>query len=378
MGFSTKPYSTMYSSMPTASFSTGDPISASSPVHISYTSVLASDGKTILGTDIYTYNAATLSTSYMETVVPPASLSSDTNDLSTAGDPASTAVAATSPPETALATTTVRAKPPKPARASTQPVLGVVFLHPYPPLGGNKADPVVRFFASKLVCHLRSSVVVYAFNFRGVTTRTSWTSLTEQTDTLSVCRALIDTYSNVKIILFAGYSYGALVASKTLTEMLIDEAGVRIAYLLLSPPLWPASIALSFGFRAKASEPQLWKLVGKIAQEEQHVISADPGPSTRVLVVYGDKDRFTRKSKYEKWQADQSAKIVEECERLDFRRSESSTPTATPVTSKSDLTPDSLFQFLEIPGATHFWTPEQLAGIWENPVVRNFIDNLVA
>ncbi|KAK9377125.1 uncharacterized protein V1513DRAFT_437392 [Lipomyces chichibuensis] len=284
-----------------------------SKVHVNYTSVPAASSNVILGTDIYTYDDGPAS--YTETAIPSTSTSS--------------------------------AAP----RRKIKPSLGVVIAHPYPPLGGSKADRVVRFLANKFVERLKSAVVVYAFNFRGVTTRTSWTSSKEQADIVAVASSLLDSYSSVKSLLFTGYSYGAIVCAKADLDSLRQTSGVNIMYWLLSPPLWPISAALTLGIRSSNSEPQLAKLT-----DAYHDDSIDG----KVLVSYGTKDIFTRSHKYEKW-------VDQQLEKVKQRHPEFAAPGS----------PGSPIKFVEIHEGPHFLSPNHMEELWNNPTTLDFVDSLV-
>ncbi|KAI0108975.1 Alpha/Beta hydrolase protein [Nemania sp. FL0031] len=112
-----------------------------------------------------------------------------------------------------------------------------VVAHPYAPLGGSFDDPVVDVAAGTL---LQLGFLVATFNFRGAASsegRTSWTSKPEQADYVSVVGFLayyvhyldasksvhIHTHADSRsdsgnrnrlpIMLFGGYSYGAMVTT---------------------------------------------------------------------------------------------------------------------------------------------------------------------
>ncbi|KAJ8102763.1 hypothetical protein POJ06DRAFT_245567 [Lipomyces tetrasporus] len=284
-----------------------------SKVHVNYTSVPAASSNVILGTDIYTYEGG--SATYSETALP------------------STSITSAAP------------------RRRIKPSLGVVLAHPYPPLGGSKSDRVVRFLAHKLVQKLRTEVVVYAFNFRGVTTRTSWTSRKEQADVVAVASSLLDSFSSVKTLLFTGYSYGAIICAKADLDSLRESSGVNITYWLLSPPLWPISGALTLGLRSTNSDPQLAKLTN--AYQKGSVDS-------KILVSYGTKDTFTRSHKYEKW-ANQQLELIKQ------RHPEFPPPDS----------PDSPVKFVEIQEGSHFLNLNHMEELWTNQTTVDFINSLV-
>ncbi|KAK9369068.1 hypothetical protein V1509DRAFT_504671 [Lipomyces kononenkoae] len=224
-----------------------------STVHVSSTSIPAPSSDVVLGTDIYTYE--NVAASYRETAMPSIGVSSAA-----------------------------------PSQKRFKPSLGVVIAHPYPPLGGSKADSVVRFLANKFVEKLKTAVVVYAFNFRGVTTTTSWTSRKEQTDIVAVASSLLNSFSSVKSLLVTGYSYGAIVCAKADLDSIRQSSGVNIAYWLLSPPLWPVSAALTLGIRPSSSEPQLTKLT----ETYRKVIGMRNGPSSSLRISTNNILNFPR------------------------------------------------------------------------------------
>ncbi|KAI1798837.1 Alpha/Beta hydrolase protein [Daldinia bambusicola] len=118
--------------------------------------------------------------------------------------------------------------PPHSPSYSSWPRHAAVVAHPYAPLGGSYDDPIVHLVTSILL-HL--GFVVATFNFRGASTssgRTSWTSKPERADYMSVAGFLVyymhylttpqnharsseEDNNSTPILLFAGYSYGAMV-----------------------------------------------------------------------------------------------------------------------------------------------------------------------
>ncbi|CAK7273190.1 hypothetical protein SEPCBS119000_005523 [Sporothrix epigloea] len=109
-----------------------------------------------------------------------------------------------------------------------------IVAHPYAPMGGSYNDPVVRMVAQTLL-QSPSEFVVATFNFRGAGRkpqgRTSWTAKPETGDYMTVAGFLcyfchfLDPYGEKETVrpsgratqpptlLFAGYSYGAMVTS---------------------------------------------------------------------------------------------------------------------------------------------------------------------
>ncbi|KAI1152295.1 Alpha/Beta hydrolase protein [Nemania diffusa] len=105
-----------------------------------------------------------------------------------------------------------------------------VVAHPYAPLGGCFDDPIVDIAAGTL---LQLGFLVATFNFRGAASsegRTSWTSKPEQADYVSIVGFLAyyvhhldpppppaappENGNQRPVMLFAGYSYGAMVAAR--------------------------------------------------------------------------------------------------------------------------------------------------------------------
>ncbi|KAK9379209.1 Alpha/Beta hydrolase protein [Kockiozyma suomiensis] len=322
-------------------------------VHVTYTSVPVPNSTVILGTDIYTYQPTSSSmASYTESALPRKTISS-TDSKDTAGQ-----IAEQQMPSSGGASN---------PWGNVKPTLGVVIAHPYPPLGGSKADGVVRYLANRFISALGSAVVVYAFNFRGVTTRTSWTSKTEQQDMLSVADAMITAYSSsIRTVLLVGYSYGALIASKVAvdsSEMLGQE--VDVALWLISPPLWPACGVLTLSLRARDSEPQFYKFVGKVKLRQVATLpaaAANASPDGRVLVVYGTSDSFTRTGRFQKWIKVQYTRISEEFPGFDANASTSGN--------------DSMVSVVEVDGGSHFWKQEDLDMIWDNDTVQRFLSKV--
>ncbi|KAI1465338.1 Alpha/Beta hydrolase protein [Daldinia caldariorum] len=167
-----------------------------------------------------------------------------------------------------------------------------VVAHPYAPLGGSYDDPVVHLVASTL---LDLGFVVATFNFRGASSssgRTSWTSKPERADYMSVtgflvyymhyltapqnhARSIEEDNNSPPILLFAGYSYGAMV---TLQLPPIDS--------FLSHFASPATHTAFADIRLRAQH----------LAEEQSTMSADPASPRKSLGMRfgGDEDLSPR------------------------------------------------------------------------------------
>ncbi|KAJ3358720.1 hypothetical protein HDU91_005143 [Kappamyces sp. JEL0680] len=119
---------------------------------------------------------------------------------------------------------------PKPAE-----ILALV-LHPYPPLGGNKDNHVVRF-----VCNLLNEsfgIASLALNMRGAGAsqgRCSWTGSTETNDIVQVCvwvrEMLQKDFGWVRPrLLLVGYSYGSIIGLNAAPEMEDLVGVISISY----------------------------------------------------------------------------------------------------------------------------------------------------
>lgn len=115
-----------------------------------------------------------------------------------------------------------------------------IVAHPYAPMGGSYNDPIVKMVTQTLLSSPSSSFVVATFNFRGAGRkpqgRTSWTAKPETGDYMTIAGFLyyfahfLDPYGDKELarvgptsappptppsptLLFAGYSYGAMVTT---------------------------------------------------------------------------------------------------------------------------------------------------------------------
>ncbi|KAK9452645.1 Alpha/Beta hydrolase protein [Dipodascopsis uninucleata] len=220
-----------------------------------------------------------------------------------------------------------------------EPKVGAVFAHPYPPLGGSKADNVIKYLASSFAAECCG--VAYTFNFRGVVSRTSWSSKKEQADMITVTQNLLNNYPTVKTVMLGGYSYGALIAAKLDISLL--PRSVAVCYFLLSPPLWPISSILTMSL-SKKSEPNFTdNFKDKISEKE-----TTSSMNGRVLLVYGTKDIFTRPSRYQSW-----------------ARQHQNSDCGGKLT------------VVEIPDGPHFWSRQDIESVWENNEVCSFFNSLV-
>ncbi|KAH7928261.1 alpha/beta-hydrolase [Leucogyrophana mollusca] len=194
-----------------------------------------------------------------------------------------------------------------------------VCLHPWSWLGGNMHDPVIHLVVRLL--QKKNYHVVY-YNSRGVGKSTGMASLTgrPEADDLKalVNQTLeemphIDSVTIIATRTFQGYSYGALIAS--LQPVLSPP--IKTSHVLLSYPLSPRGLLTLFNTKTYASA------ISALLRE----------PTSNLLIVFGENDEFTSKSKYDAW-----AKLLKEQE-----------------PGKAAL------EIVSIPGASHFWraTEEQ-------------------
>ncbi|KAL7321464.1 hypothetical protein PS15m_001228 [Mucor circinelloides] len=162
-------------------------------------------------------------------------------------------------------------------RTEQQQAPGIIIAHPYGPLGGSMNNNVVialqQYFKSK-------GYVTICMNFRGCGKskgRTSWTAMPEREDYMSVVDyALNDNalqeYPRIHKLILCGYSFGAMIANT------VDCASVPCAYLLISLPLgvmWALATTKASFFKKP--------------------------PHDKTLCVYGDRDQFTRSSRFKDW-----------------------------------------------------------------------------
>ncbi|KAK9463883.1 Alpha/Beta hydrolase protein [Lipomyces oligophaga] len=379
----------------------------------------------VIATDIYTY--ASMPTGGSRSAYAPTArpLSSAVDAVTTSGSSSSSTPASPAPP-TAM-----------PSSGADGPTLGIVIAHPYPPLGGSKSDAVVRTLARLFIETYGPMVVVYAFNFRGVTTRTSWTSRSEQQDMFTVVSHMLDAYaSSLDTVLLAGYSYGGLVAGKVAAEHASELArrDIYLSLFMLSPPFWPTAAALTFGFRARDVEPQIAQFAADayirtrkpsaafLSTEESRASNdrdsesslaesnlrtdeelqrnrrakahqSRPFSDGKILLIYGTNDSFTRVRRYEKWTAAQRCKFVDVM--LE------SWPNDDPANIQEDLgteyndkqgykltdeekrrinetMSESMIQTVQVDEGSHFWKPDEIKkDVWGNRIVRQFVDRLL-
>ncbi|KIJ66747.1 hypothetical protein HYDPIDRAFT_128047 [Hydnomerulius pinastri MD-312] len=154
-------------------------------------------------------------------------------------------------------------------------------LHPWSWLGGSMNDPTVQNIVRKLQDN--DFYVVY-YNSRGVGKSTGWPSLNGKAEGNDL-KALVDQFlqgkPQINSVTFIGYSHGSLIA--TLHPVLPSH--IKTSYILLSYPLSPRGLLTMFNTKTYSSA--LTSLL------------CDPG--VNMLVIYGEQDDFTSKSKYDAW-----------------------------------------------------------------------------
>jgi len=151
---------------------------------------------------------------------------------------------------------------------------------------------------------------VIRYNSRGVGNSTGWPSLTgkaEGEDLKAVVQEFLAGKPEIDSLTIIGYSHGSLIAS--LHPVL--NPNVKTSHILLSYPLSPRGLLTMFhaGMYASALRDLLCN------------------PEARLLLIYGDKDEFTSKSKYDDW--------VDSCRRMDGLKAE--------------------LDVVRVAGANHFW-----------------------
>ncbi|KAH7884613.1 Alpha/Beta hydrolase protein [Phlebopus sp. FC_14] len=167
---------------------------------------------------------------------------------------------------------------PKPERNSTK----VAFcLHPWSWLGGNMDDPTVQTIVRLLSDH---DFYTVSYNSRGVGNSTGWPSFTgelEGKDLQALVQRFLEERQEIKSVTFIGYSHGSLVA--TLHPALPSH--IKTSYVLLSYPLSPRGLLTMFHTSTYLSALRSLLLEASVS----------------MLIIYGDKDDFTSKAKYDAW-----------------------------------------------------------------------------
>ncbi|KAK9472560.1 Alpha/Beta hydrolase protein [Dipodascopsis tothii] len=199
------------------------------------------------------------------------------------------------------------------ARKDSLRTVKAVVSHPYAALGGSKNDPVVKFCARKMAA---LGIESWTYNYRGATEfysgHTSWTGAAEQADLRSIVEAVVAGEPALRRLIVVGYSYGALVSAAVVQAERgpeprhnartgaarpgLDERerAVDVAYVLISPPLFPVSFFIQLGLGRR--EPEIALTRGFVGDR---IVARN----RRLLVVVGDQDEFTSAAKYDRWEA---------------------------------------------------------------------------
>lgn len=125
---------------------------------------------------------------------------------------------------------------------------------------------------------------VIRYNSRGVGKSSGWPSLTgkaEGEDLKALVHKFLAEKPEIDSLTVIGYSYGSLIAS--LHPVLNPK--VKTSHIVLSYPISPRGLLTMFhtGMYSSALHDTL------------------RNPDARLLLIYGDKDEFTSKSKYDEW-----------------------------------------------------------------------------
>ncbi|KAJ1989641.1 hypothetical protein GGI25_004606 [Coemansia spiralis] len=220
----------------------------------------------------------------------------------------------------------------------------VVFVHPYPPLGGQFRNNVIHELRARLDGRVAVSV---AFNLRGAGRsegKTSWTGCAEHEDLCSVLDMLrtrhlplhpahhsasdrrllllrmqargflppaadVDHLDSlplppVSLTLVCGYSYGAVVAASVCPA---DCAPLRVDYALIS---FPYSVLWLLVLQRRSW--LLARITSTVVDAAVAFATAAPQPAhiPRTLFVSGTADTFTSLSAYNKWWDQLHAKAI--------------------------------------------------------------------
>lgn len=125
---------------------------------------------------------------------------------------------------------------------------------------------------------------VIRYNSRGVGKSSGWPSLTgkaEGEDLKALVQNFLAEKPEIDSLTVIGYSHGSLIAS--LHPVLNPK--LKTSHILLSYPISPRGLLTMFhtGMYSSALHNTLCN------------------PDARLLLIYGDKDEFTSKSKYDEW-----------------------------------------------------------------------------
>ncbi|KAG1747046.1 Alpha/Beta hydrolase protein [Suillus paluster] len=156
-----------------------------------------------------------------------------------------------------------------------------ILLHPWSWLGGDMHEPTLKVL-TRLLEHKSYHVIRY--NSRGVGESSGWPSLTgkaEGEDLKALVQEFLAEKPEIDSLTIIGYSHGSLIAS--LHPVL--NPNVKTSHILLSYPLSPRGLLTMFH-------------TGTYTSALRDLLC---NPDARLLIIYGDNDEFTRKSKYDEW-----------------------------------------------------------------------------
>ncbi|KAG7089697.1 hypothetical protein E1B28_011352 [Marasmius oreades] len=161
-----------------------------------------------------------------------------------------------------------------------------ICLHPWSWLGGQMHDPVLKSLIGPL--HSRNYHVI-RYNSRGVGRSSGWPSLTgvkESEDLKSLVQWALENPEmfNIRSVVIIGYSYGSLIAG---------------THPLLPPPIKTSHILISYPVSVRG-----WLTLFQTATYARKLKELLSKPTSRVLVVFGDRDEFTSKSSYSSWETE--------------------------------------------------------------------------
>lgn len=156
-----------------------------------------------------------------------------------------------------------------------------ILVHPWSWLGGNMHEPTLKLLTRLLQ---DKNYYVIRYNSRGVGKSSGWPSLTgkaEGEDLKALVQEFLAEKPEIDSLTVIGYSHGSLIAS--LHPVLNPK--VKTSHILLSYPISPRGLLTMFhtGMYSLALHDTLCN------------------PDARLLLIYGDKDEFTSKSKYDEW-----------------------------------------------------------------------------
>ncbi|KAG2157998.1 Alpha/Beta hydrolase protein [Suillus bovinus] len=156
-----------------------------------------------------------------------------------------------------------------------------IILHPWSRLGGNMHEPTVEVLTRLLQ---DKNYYVIRYNSRGVGKSTGWPSLTgkaEGEDLKALVHEVLAEEPKIDSLTIIGYSYGSMIA---LLHPVLNPK-VKTSYILLSYPISLRGLLTMFH-------------TGMYSSALRDILC---NPDARLLVIYGDKDELTSKSKYDKW-----------------------------------------------------------------------------